>query len=106
MYIQKKISFFLVIILFFSSVRAITEPNITFHENSNLKSKEKIGYIFAHGLGATQQQAALFLPAAHNTHPWIINKPVVLFDFPDSKNNFMDFHYEAVNLGQELDIDR
>ncbi len=101
MCIQKKINFFWVIIVLYSFSYS-AEPNITFHECS-LLSPEKIGYIFAHGLGATQEQAALFLATSDH---WVINKPAVLFDFPDSKNNVMDFHYELVNLGQKLDIER
>lgn len=67
-------------------------------------STQKIGYLFAHGLGATQEQASIFLPAG-NSNQWIIKKPAILFDFPDAKG-IMEYHHEFVNLGQELDIKR
>jgi fermentation-respiration switch protein FrsA (DUF1100 family) len=79
------------------------EPNfiIQYCTDSNCP-REKIGYFFAHGLGATQEQG-LFFSA---TNKWILNKPLVLFDFPDAKNNNMEYYADKVNLGQELDIQR
>jgi hypothetical protein len=78
-----------------------TEPNFTIQFGSDINNSKNIGYVFAHGLGATQEQASLFL-----SNKWIINKPAVLFDFPDAKNNNMEYYPEYVNLGQELDIQR
>lgn len=81
------------------------EPNFMIHPCDSVSPLEKkIGYIFAHGLGATQAQAALFL--SNSTNKWLINKPLIVFDFPDSKNNAMEYYCSEVNLGQELDIAR
>ena len=83
------------------------EENFTILDNLDLLSAikmEKIGYLFAHGLGATQEQSSLFLPTS--IKKWLINKPAVLFDFPDSKSNNMEYYNAKVNLGQELDIQR
>lgn len=82
---------------------SMANPNFIIQSDGNY-SKDKIGYLFAHGLGATQEQFRLFLPAQKDT--WIINYPMVLFDFPDSKNNSMEYHHDYVNLGQDLDIER
>jgi predicted esterase len=81
------------------------EPNFSIYycpEQTN--SSDKIGYIFAHGLGATHEQASLFLPLVSKR--WIFNTPTILFDFPDAKNNNMEYHATHVNLGQETDIQR
>ena len=43
------------------------EENFTILDNLDLLSAikmEKIGYLFAHGLGATQEQSSLFLPTS------------------------------------------
>lgn len=83
-----------------------TESNFFIHteENSIPNSEKKIGYIFAHGLGASQDQASLFM--ATSSEKWLINKPLVVFDFPDSKKKPMEYHSLHVNLGQERDISR
>lgn len=79
--------------------------NFRIYSDDLSPSAEKVGYIFAHGLGATQEQASLFLPNT-NSNKWLINKPLVVFDFPDAKNNAMEYHSSHVNLGQEVDISR
>lgn len=80
------------------------EANFTIYHDQSLPLEEKFGYIFAHGLGATQEQASLFLP--NNSNKWLIYQPTILFDFPDAKNNAMEYHSQLVNLGQKLDIMR
>lgn len=76
--------------------------NLTILHATDTVNHYNIGYLFAHGLGATQEQAYLFLEPSQ----WIIKKPTILFDFPDAKNNMMEYHHEYVNLGQTLDIEK
>jgi pimeloyl-ACP methyl ester carboxylesterase len=74
---------------------------------------DSVIYLFAHGLAATHKQGlSLFAHLAtqqtqqpcYNNH-YIIKNPLVLFDFPDAKNDDrLEWHHEHVNLGQDLDI--
>jgi pimeloyl-ACP methyl ester carboxylesterase len=79
-----------------------TEPNFMIHLPPP-DSMTSVVYLYAHGLGATQQQAQALLP--HNKH-WILNRPLAAFDFPDSKPAYMEYDPKHVNLGQQADIDR
>jgi len=97
-------------VLIFPLLLKSAESNFMIHSlnetvsNEAVSMEKKVGYIFAHGLGANQEQALLFSP--NQTNKWLINKPLVLFDFPDAKNNPMEYHSSHVNLGQEHDIAR
>lgn len=87
-----------------------SNPKFTLHSHDEYKSN--IVYIFAHGLGATQQQGMQFSLLKKNTatdsfNPtWIIGCPTLLFNFPDAKNDNNEYFNKQVNLGQQLDIDR
>lgn len=64
--------------------------------------KTDVIYIFAHGLGATQEQALPFCTDSE----WVIHTPLVLFNFPDALGNDVTYKHDKVNLGQELDMER
>ncbi len=73
---------------------------------------ESFVYIFAHGLASTWLQglstftrlSSLASNAIYNPH-WMLKNPVILFNFPDAKNdNKIEWHAHQVNLGQEHDI--
>ncbi|HEX2978034.1 MAG TPA: prolyl oligopeptidase family serine peptidase [Candidatus Babeliales bacterium] len=72
--------------------------------------KPQFAYLFAHGLGATQQQFALFAQVPEidlkKNQNWFLYDPVVLFNFPDAKNDKGEYLKEHVNLGQKKDIDQ
>lgn len=93
-------------LLFLPTKTFMGEPNFTLHQNVYEDNPHKVGYIFAHGLGATQEQSLLYLPTQQQQEHWIITKPFFLFDFHDAKNNNMEYYGSKVNLGQELDIER
>ena len=86
------------------------EPNFTIHMPQDFTPTHSIVYLFAHGLGATQQQAQSLLP--HNKYS-IINTPCADFDFGDAKKpstnakpTQLEYDAKQVNLGQQADIDR
>lgn len=61
-------------------------------------------YLFAHGFGATQEQACRTHVKTKPELPWLIDRPLVLFNFPDAKNDCGGVLRKEVNLGQETDI--
>jgi len=79
------------------------EPNFSLLADAT--DNHEVVYLFAHGLGATQEQAYPFMPTTDKSE-WIINKPVALFDFPDAKENNLTYEHSKVNLGQEIDMER
>ena len=94
-----------------------TNP-IQFDPNSNITTISDPStdvdhvYLFAHGLAATRRQATSmfsyvtdeFSPSKYNQN-WIVKNPLVIFDFPDAKNDEkIEWHGDKVNLGQDLDI--
>lgn len=92
---------------------AETPPNFTIRRLN--PSDTKIVYLFAHGLGANQQQSARLFSRIKEQQPdnsfkyntrWIIDEPIALFDFPDAKNDNNEYYNEYVNLGQKQDIER
>lgn len=81
-------------------------------DNFNLHTTEpmhnNVVYMYAHGLGATQQQGHDFMktsPTKKNRH-WIMDGTIALFNFPDAKSDTMDYHKKQVNLGQHKDLER
>lgn len=65
-------------------------------------TSSSIAYVFAHGLGANQTQAAkLFKPHRQES---ILYGPTAVFDFPDAKKEDNDYNARYVNLGQTRDI--
>jgi predicted alpha/beta hydrolase family esterase len=92
-----------VLVLLFSIISA-HEPNFTICNNAH--NDCNTAYIFAHGLGATQQQGLSLFLRQKTSNQWIIDEPVALFDFPDAKNNNNEYFRKEVNLGQKNDIHR
>ena len=76
--------------------------NYRVYDNETLDAKDdqetKCIYLFAHGLGAKQNQSKLVSP--------LMKGKVVDFNFPDAKNDNDGYYKEQVNLGQDVDIDR
>ena len=69
--------------LLFPALLECAEANFMIHHfDTPSTTEKKIGYIFAHGLGATQEQSALF--SSSSTDKWLINKPLIVFDFPNT----------------------
>lgn len=73
---------------------------------------QPISYLFAHGLGATKDQATMFFANKPSTtkeshyesnKSWLIQEPCFLFNFPDAKGEDL-YDRKKVNLGQEEDI--
>jgi predicted esterase len=87
------------------------DQNFTLLYDATDGKEVEIVYLFAHGLGSTQEQAYPF--AACETAPfWIVNKPLALFDFPDAKYSSLPeakyailYEHDKVNLGQALDME-
>jgi predicted esterase len=74
-----------------------------------------VSYLFAHGLGATYNQATSLFAQIRCEQAdgsivcnpyWIMKDPIALFNFPDAKNDQNEYHKEAVNLGQQKDMAR
>lgn len=69
-----------------------------------------VAYLFAHGLGATGIQANMYAKR-FSEHPypdsncWILGTPLIVFNFPDAKNDNIEYHSKKVNLGQTLDME-
>ena len=109
---MKQLLFLLLFITPFSTV----PHNIRFFTDDHCLSNTSIAYIFAHGLGGNFKQASYYLsekvryPEWPTTKDyWIINKPVISFDFPelvyDEQRNTHAFYQEKANVAQQGDID-
>jgi pimeloyl-ACP methyl ester carboxylesterase len=105
----------LIFYVFFFVFSAFPAENSQFYVRFVDSIKEKqIAYLFAHGLGATQQQFSLFARVGperidgsyKGNSYWFLYDPLVLFNFPDAKNDYGEYVKEHVNLGQKKDIDQ
>ncbi len=115
---KKKYTATIVLICIYSSILSSdpTEPHFMIRNFIAYNSEQTIAYLFAHGLGATQQQAiTLFAHVREKDlyndsyiyNPfWIIDDPIVLFDFPDAKDRENEYRQQYVNLGQKQDMQR
>jgi len=90
------------------------EINYSVHHTSTQHQPETV-HLFAHGLGATYQQAIAMFSRLERKTPqgativnkrWIVNEPLALFDFPDAKPQKNEYHRKLVTLGQQPDIDQ
>lgn len=87
---------------------ALDQTDSHFLIRNSLHNNSPIAYIFAHGLGANQQQALNYTPqnVIDPLARWIINEPLALFDFPDARIRENEYHAKYVNLGQKRDLER
>lgn len=94
-------------LLFHISIYAnYNELNFTI-KNNFITTNTSTVYIFAHGLGATQQQGVLYFSRNQdNANRWIIDDPIALFDFADAKSDNSEYNRKQVNLGQDIDVTR
>lgn len=67
----------------------------------NTINASDVAYLFSHGLGGTGQQAKDYTVTPFNTQ-WIIQEPLVYFDFPDV--GLDGFKPEHTSLGQDNEI--
>lgn len=77
---------------------------------TNESDQSNVLYLFAHGLGATGKGQGNIYAQEYCNHSypqadtWILGTPLAVFDFPDAKNDNVEYHQNKVNLGQETDI--
>lgn len=64
-------------------------------------AQQDVAYLFSHGLGASGQQAKDYMVTPFNAQ-WIIQEPLVYFDFPDGGVD--GFKPEHTSLGQDNEI--
>lgn len=87
-----------------------SQPEFTVYMDENMPSNTVA--IFAHGLGATHRQVTIYAESSITSSPYatndhiILQKPIVAFNFPDAKNDAIEYYTDYVNLGQQLDIQR
>ncbi|BDC35062.1 hypothetical protein Noda2021_10200 [Candidatus Dependentiae bacterium Noda2021] len=60
-------------------------------------------YLFAHGLGASSQQAHDYAVSPFNNQ-WIIKQPLFLFDFPDAANQNFNPAFTSLGQGDEINV--
>lgn len=108
---QKKVAVVIVYCLIYliTSVFNAADPQFKVHWLNNSSKTPSTIYLYAHGFMATYKQAIDMFTCykyknCQNPY-WIIHEPVVLFNFPDAKND-TDFYRHQVNLGQQLDLER
>lgn len=108
---MKKYNAVIVGLTFYAYCSDQTPEHFTIQQSAfyNYPNSERIAYLFAHGLGASQKQAI----SLSNTNIsnlgndfCIIGKPLVLFDFPDARTREDEYRAKYVNLGQKRDLQR
>ncbi len=111
---NKKKALFYIPAFVCAGILAEQEINFTVRETST-NHQTTTAHIFAHGLGATQQQGINIFSrvvgksskgSIITNQRWLIDEPLVLFDFPDAKGNNNEYHRKQVTLGQEKDINQ
>lgn len=64
-------------------------------------------YLFSHGLADTHKQAYNYLRSPENPQkPYIIDFPIVTFNYPDATTNFMRVNRTQTSLAQDNEINR
>jgi pimeloyl-ACP methyl ester carboxylesterase len=64
-----------------------------------------ICYFFSHGLADTHKQAFNYVKAPENAQkPYIIDGPLITFDYPDATTSFMRVNRTKTSLAQENEI--
>lgn len=91
----------------------ISDQELQFSIHQPYKSEPIAAFIFAHGLGATKQQGITLFAKNPILKPdekimpkfrWLIDEPLISFNFLDAKNDNNDYHRKKVNLGQHEDM--
>jgi pimeloyl-ACP methyl ester carboxylesterase len=66
-----------------------------------------ITYLFSHGLADTHKQAHQYLKSDKKPEkPYILDAPLVTFDYPDATDSFLRVNRTQTSLGQENEIQR
>ncbi|MEX0940671.1 MAG: prolyl oligopeptidase family serine peptidase [Candidatus Babeliales bacterium] len=106
------------VLLFFSSYLTadqLNEGEFNFNIRQFREPEHSTAYLFAHGLGATQNQGITLFSRIIDKNEdnslrfndrWLINEPLVLFNFADAKNDDNEYFRKKVNLGQDEDTNR